>query len=118
MFSERVYGGGTTCEHETSSPLLMADGFTASYRRLAIVAFGPLITRWRETKCRRRTLAGRRASYSTEQPLTSVGGVLVDDEQLLDDERLIFSIVGSEYVTEKQTVVTKSAGGVACSINL
>ena len=30
----------------------------------------------------------------------------------------IFGIVGSEYVVEKQTVVTKSAGRVACSVNL
>ena len=63
------------------------------------------------------TSAGRRASCSTERPLMSVGGVLVDDERL-DDERLVFGIVGSECVAEKQTVVTKSAGGVACSVNL
>ena len=118
VFPEKVDGGGATCERETLSPLLMADGFTASYRRLAMVAFGPLVTRWREARCRCRTSAGRRASCSMEQPLTSVGGVLVDDERRLDDERLIFGIVGSEYVAEKQTVVTKSAGGVACSVNL
>ena len=118
VFPEKVDGGGATCEGETLSPLLMADGFTASYRRLALVAFGPLVTRWREARCRRRTSAGRRASCSTERPLTSAGGVLVDDERRLDDERLVFGIVGSEYVAEKQTVVTKSAGGVACSVNL
>ena len=47
-----------------------------------------------------------------------MGGVLVDDERRLDDERLVFGIVGSECVAEKQTVVSKSAGGVACSVNL
>ena len=112
VFPDKVDGRGATCERETLSPLLMADGFTASYRRLAMIAFGPLVTRWREARCRRRTSAGRRASCSTERPLTSAGGVLVDDE------RLVFGIVGSEYVAEKQTVVTKSAGGVACSVNL
>ena len=71
---EKVDGGGTTCERETLSPLLMVDGFTASYRRLAMVAFDPLVTRWREARCRRRTLAGRRASCLTERPLTSAGG--------------------------------------------
>ena len=118
MFPEGVDGGGATCERETSSPLLMVDGFTASYRRLAIVAFGPLVTRWREARCRRRTSAGRWASCSMEQPLTLAGNVLVDNEQRLDDERLVFGIIGSKYVAEKQTVVTKSAGGVACSVNL
>ena len=44
--------------------------------------------------------------------------MLVNDEQRVGDERLVLSIVGSEYVVEKQTVVTKSAGGVACSENL
>ena len=118
VFPEKVNGGGAACERKTLSPLLMVDGFTASYRHLAMVAFDLLVTRWREARCRRRTSAGRRASCSMERPLTSAGGVLVDDERRLDDERLVFSIVGSEYVAEKQTVVTKSAGGVACSVNL
>ena len=96
----------------------MVDGFTASYRRLAMVAFGPLVTRWQEARCRCRTSAGRRASCLTERPLTSAGGVLVDDERQLDDERLIFGIVVSKCVAEKQTVVTKLADGVACSVNL
>ena len=118
VFPEKVNGGGATCERETFSPLLMVDGFTALYRCLTMVAFGPLVTRWQEARCRRRTLAGRRASCLTERPLTSAGGVLVDDEQRLDDEQLVFGIVGSEYVAEKQTVVTKLAGVVACSVNL
>ena len=42
----------------------------------------------------------------------------MDDEWRLDDEQLVFGIVGSEYVAEKQTVVAKSAGRVACSVNL
>ena len=118
VFPERVDGGGTSCECETSFLLLMVDGFTASYRRLAMVAFGPLVTRWREARCRCRTLAGRRASFSMERPLTSAGGVLVDDEQRVDNERLVLGIVGSEYVAEKQTVITKLADRVACSVNL
>ena len=96
----------------------MVDGFTASYRRFAMVAFGPLVIRWQEVWCRRRTLARRRASCLMERPLTSACGVLVDNERRLDDEWLVFGIVGSEYVAEKQTVVTKSAGRVACSVNL
>ena len=47
MFPERVNGGGATCKHNTSSP----DRFTASYRCLAMVAFGPLVTRWQEARC-------------------------------------------------------------------
>ena len=114
VFPEKVDGGGTTCEHETLSPLLMMDGFTALYRRLAMVAFGPLVTRWREARCRCRTLAGRRASFSTERPLTSAGGVLMDDEWRLDNEWLVFGKVGSEYIAEKQTVVIYQVGWRSC----
>ena len=89
-----------------------------SYRCLAMVAYGPLVTRWREARCRCRSSAGRWASYLMERPSISVGGVLVDDEQQVDDEWLVLGIVGNEYVAEKQTVVTKLAGGVACSVNL
>ena len=42
----------------------------------------------------------------------------MDNEQRVDNERLVLGIVGSEYVAEKQTVITKSAGRVACSVNL
>ena len=83
-----------------------------------MVAFGLLVTRWREARCRCRTSAGRRASCSTERPLTLAGGALVDDERRVDDEWLVLGIVGSEYVVEKQTVVTKLACRVACSVNL
>ena len=65
VFAERVAGGGETCEREASL-LLVADGFRASYRRLAMVALDPLVTKWREAKCRRRTSAGKRASCSAE----------------------------------------------------
>ena len=81
VFPERVDDGDATCKRETSSPLLMVDGFTASYRNLAMVAFGPLVTRWQEARCRRRTSTGRRASCSMERPLTSAGGLLVDNER-------------------------------------
>ena len=52
------------------------------------------------------------------RPLTLAAGVLVDDEWRVDDERLVLGIVCSEYLAEKQTIVTKSAGRVACSVNL
>ena len=42
----------------------------------------------------------------------------MENKRRLNNEQLVFGIVGSEYVAEKQTVVTKSAGGVACSVNL
>ena len=85
---------------DASSSLLKVDGFRVSYKCLAIVAFGPLVIRWREARCSRSTSAGRWASCSRERPLTSAGGVPVDDdgprERRVDDERLVFSIVGSE----------------------
>ena len=85
---------------DASSSLLKVDGFRASYKRLAIVAFGLLVTRWREARCSRSTSAGRRASCSRERPLMSAGGVPVDDngprERRVDDERLVFGIVCSE----------------------
>ena len=84
---------------EALSPLI-ADGFRASYKRLDMVALDPLVTRWQEARCRSSTSVGRRARYSTERPLTSAGGVPVDikqpSEQRVDDEQLVFSIVGSE----------------------
>ena len=66
VFPEIVDGGGAICECETWSPLLMVNGFTALYRRLAMVAFDPLVTRWREARCGPRTSAGSWVSCSTE----------------------------------------------------
>ena len=85
MFPERVDveggvdGEGATCDREASL-LSVADGFRASYKRLAMVALDPLVTRWREARCRRRTSAGKRASCSAEQLLMSAGGA-TDDER-------------------------------------
>ena len=104
MFPERVdvEGGvdseGATCDREASL-LSVADGFRASYKRLAMVALDPLVTRWREARCRRRTSAGKRASCSAEQLLMSAGGA-TDDERR---RRLVLGMTKGKRNTGNQT---------------
>ena len=78
----------------------MVDGFRLSHKRLAMVALGPLVTRRQEASYTHRTIAGRWASCTMERPLVSESGVLLDDEQRVDDEWLVLGIVSSEYVAK------------------
>ena len=80
LFPERVDDGGATCDCEVTL-LSVADGFRASCKCFAMVALDPLVTRWREAKCRRRTPAGKRASCPAEQPLMLAGGATDDERQ-------------------------------------
>ena len=89
----RINDGGAAGE-------LVVGGFRVSYNRLAMVAFDPLVTRWREARCRRRTLADGRANSATKHPLMSADGMADDIDKACGCVRLILGIATTTLVTE------------------
>ena len=60
---------------------LVVGGFRALYKHLAMVAFDPLVTRWREVRCRCKTSADRLANSVTEHPLMSADEIADDIDE-------------------------------------
>ena len=72
-------------------------GCRAVCRHLAMAALVPLVIRWRDERCRRRTSVGRRTSCDTEQRVMSKGA---EDDNEPRDEWVVFGIFNTELETK------------------